>query len=272
MESGLIRILEAQAERHTPAHNGVTTCFRSFGRGEPVVLIHGGHGSWLHWVRNIEALSRQHRVLVPDLPGYGDSDSPEHPSDLQELVDILQHTLNQVVGEATPVSVVAFSFGSIVASHLVVQRPDVRQLILLGPTGHGLMHRRLPMVNWRRSADPQQVDADLTHNLKALMLAGPVDDLALSVHRHSCLHTRFRSREASQGHALVDALDQFRNPVRMIWGEEDPTGEASEVGPALCRGAGNCHWQSIPQAGHWVQYEAADTVNDKILNWLKDEV
>ena len=31
------------------------------GRGDPVILLHGGHGSWTHWVANIAALSRAHR-------------------------------------------------------------------------------------------------------------------------------------------------------------------------------------------------------------------
>jgi pimeloyl-ACP methyl ester carboxylesterase len=43
------------------------------GAGRPLVLVHGGHGSWLHWVRNIEALSAKRTLWIPDLPGYGDS-------------------------------------------------------------------------------------------------------------------------------------------------------------------------------------------------------
>ena len=39
----------------------------------PLVLLHGGSGSWTHWLRNINALVDAGRwVLVPDLPGFGD--------------------------------------------------------------------------------------------------------------------------------------------------------------------------------------------------------
>ena len=41
--------------------------------------MHGGFGSWLHWVRNIEPLARRYRVLAVDLPGLGDSALPEEP-------------------------------------------------------------------------------------------------------------------------------------------------------------------------------------------------
>jgi len=43
------------------------------------VLLHGGTGSWMHWIRNVEALSRDMMVVVPDLPGSGESASPQPP-------------------------------------------------------------------------------------------------------------------------------------------------------------------------------------------------
>ena len=32
--------------------------WRVWGAGEPLVLFHGGSGSWTHWIRNIPELSR----------------------------------------------------------------------------------------------------------------------------------------------------------------------------------------------------------------------
>ena len=34
-------------------------------------MLHGAYGSWPHFVRNINAFSHDHRVLIPDIPGYG---------------------------------------------------------------------------------------------------------------------------------------------------------------------------------------------------------
>ena len=51
--------------------NGVA--FREFGAGEPLVLMHGGAGSWQHWVRNVDALASAFRVIAIDQPSYGDS-------------------------------------------------------------------------------------------------------------------------------------------------------------------------------------------------------
>ncbi|HMA07763.1 MAG TPA: alpha/beta fold hydrolase, partial [Ramlibacter sp.] len=59
------------------------------GAGSPLVLLHGGNGSWLHWVRNIEALAEQHELWLPDLPGCGDSHELPPPANLERLVAAL---------------------------------------------------------------------------------------------------------------------------------------------------------------------------------------
>src|SRR3546814_6277896 len=41
--------------------------WRLWGEGPPLVLLHGGSGSWTHWFRNIPALARRYRVIAADL-------------------------------------------------------------------------------------------------------------------------------------------------------------------------------------------------------------
>src|SRR5712691_9914772 len=53
--------------------------WRIWGEGPPLVLLHGASGSWTHWIRNVRPLAARFRVLVPDMPGYGDSDAPLEP-------------------------------------------------------------------------------------------------------------------------------------------------------------------------------------------------
>jgi len=62
----------------TPLANG-RMVWRTWGAGDPVVLLHGGSGSWTHWIRNIEPLSKHFTVFVPDLPGHGESDPCHRP-------------------------------------------------------------------------------------------------------------------------------------------------------------------------------------------------
>jgi pimeloyl-ACP methyl ester carboxylesterase len=52
---------------------GISTAVLEGGEGPPVVLLHGPMANATHWMRVIPGLVTDHRVIVPDLPGHGDS-------------------------------------------------------------------------------------------------------------------------------------------------------------------------------------------------------
>ena len=268
-EPEAIERLDRLATHHRLEHDGRVTHWRAFGAGAPLVLLHGGHGSWMHWIRNIERLSASHRVLVPDLPGYGDSDALHAARGFQGIVDAIAASVGQLLGATTPFDLAGFSFGGVVAGCVALQSQRVRRLALLGAVGHGLRRRQSgAMIGWQDLEDEQAVRAAMRHNLGVLMLHGPIDALALAVHHRSCVRTRFQSKKTSLSPVLSAALDALAMPVLMLWGEHDPTGDPAEVG-AVWQGthAGRAV-EIIPDAGHWVQYEAADAVNRRLLDWF----
>ena len=108
----LIARLAAQGTFRRVDFDGGSVAWRRFGTGPPFVLLHGGHGSWLHWGRNNETLASRFTVWVPDLPGYGDSDVPKAPT-LAALVEATVSTLDAVVGAGTPIDLAGFSFGGL---------------------------------------------------------------------------------------------------------------------------------------------------------------
>jgi pimeloyl-ACP methyl ester carboxylesterase len=267
----LIERLDLQAEHHRVEHDGRKVSWRGFGAGTPIVLLHGGHGSWLHWAKNIEALAASHRVLVPDMPGFGESDTWPPEAGFAGFIDTIKQTLDKLTGAGTEIGLAGFSFGAVVASQLALQRSDVRRIALLGPAGHGERRRRTTgLVNWRAAEDHETMMADLARNLSTLMLHGPVDPLALEIHRHSCVHTRFRSKAAARTRLLATTLKQLDLPLLMLWGEDDPTGVPEELGPLLADARSERQWEIIRGAGHWVQFEAADAVNSRLLEWFQD--
>ncbi|MGT2509249.1 alpha/beta fold hydrolase [Cupriavidus basilensis] len=148
--------------------------WRQFGQGSPLVLVHGGHGSWMHWIRNIEALSREHTLWVPDMPGFGESgtlDGEPHAADrFERLIATLAAGIESLLGPTSRFGLAGFSFGGLVAAHLAARQPNVERLALLGSAGHGGPWRQaVEMVNWRKD-DGGQIRAAIRHNLSALML------------------------------------------------------------------------------------------------------
>ena len=275
MPATLIDDLAQRARLESVRDRDGRVAWRCFGTGAPLLLLHGGHGCWLHWVRNIDALCDAGRsVWVPDMPGFGDSDAlpgdPRAPDRLERLAGALDRCLDRLLGATLPIDVAAFSFGGLVAARLAATRPGVRRLALLGPAGHRTPRRpRAPLQEWRLPSRPAMLAA-LRHNLEAHMIADPqqVDDVAMAVHEAGCTRTRFRSKELSLSRSLVDTMAGVEAPVLTIYGEHDVTATPTQAVSALTRP--RPHWQCVvePGAGHWVQYERAAQVNLRLASWF----
>src|SRR5271156_6279365 len=65
-----------EIHRKTVLVDGLVTSYLEAGAGDPVVMLHGGEfgaSAELGWERNIAELAAHHRVLAPDLLGFGQS-------------------------------------------------------------------------------------------------------------------------------------------------------------------------------------------------------
>lgn len=267
--------LQRQAELHRVAVAGTDVCWRRFGAGPMLVLLHGGHGSWMHWARNIEALAQHFTVWVSDLPGYGDSGDVPPPGDLATLVQATVLSLDALVGAATPIRLVGFSFGGLVATHVAAARPGVAQLALLGSAGHGTTRRpHGKLLGWKAAAasgDAAALADVMRHNLGVHMLhaqGADIDALALELHTRSCLRTRFRSKEIAFRSLIGAMLEALPVSLLLAWGAHDVTADPSAVMRTLAPAHPSRSTRIIDGAGHWVQYEQADAVNALLLEWL----
>ena len=271
-----VEALRQRAELvQTPCGEG-SLVWRRWGpeRGPPVLLLHGGSGSWTHWVRNIEPLERAgHAVWVPDLPGFGDSAAPPDGHDADVLPGWLERGLQSLIGDA-PVALVGFSFGGLVAGLWALARPArVARLVLVGSPG--LSAERLPPLDLRRWDDlPEGAarNAVHRHNLLQLMLAGEASATALAVALHTAnvARDRLRRRRLMLTDALVPVLVGLRCPVHGLWGALDVLyrHRLPLIGQVLSRAPGFASLELVPQAGHWVQFEAADVFNAALASAL----
>ena len=116
-----------------------------------LVLLHGGSGSWTHWIRNVAPLVADgFHVLAVDLPGFGDSALPENGGDVDALIEPL-HAAWQMLRASDHVSFLGFSFGGMTAALWLAAYPqDATNLILVGSPGLGIKSpHRVPLKGWR---------------------------------------------------------------------------------------------------------------------------
>ena len=100
--------------------------------GRPVIFIAGLQATSSYWGTSFDSLSDHHRLIYLDLLGFGNSPWPEADYNLADQIGAIERTLAQM--EATEeVTLVAHSFGTIVAAHYAATHPgEVRQIVLLG--------------------------------------------------------------------------------------------------------------------------------------------
>ena len=240
----------------------------------PVVLLHGGSGSWTHWLRNIDALIKAGRwVLVPDLPGFGDSSLPPHGTDADAVPKPLEQGLQCLLGEKA-CDLVGFSFGGMVAGMVAAQYPArVARLVLVGAPGLGLSpEKAIRLRAWRHLLDAAERDEVHRGNLAALMLlhAESITETALRVHEANVLRDRMKGRNLSRTDVLARALVQVNAPVHAIYGAEDALyqGQMERLEPLLRQSPGFRSLTLVDGAGHWVQFERADAFDAALLSVL----
>ena len=276
-----LRVSLAGATRLHTLCDGSRTVWHAWGQpSQPaVVLLHGGSGSWTHWVRNIAPLQAAGwRVLVPDLPGFGDSDLPPGCSDVDALPAHLHTGLQQLQASGAcgdRVRVVGFSFGGMAGALWLAAHPqDAEQLVLVGAPGMGMAtSQRVPLKGWRHLPTPEAQNQVHRHNLMALMLEWPtsLDDLALSLHAENVQRDRMPRRRLSSTDIVARALPQLQVPVSAIFGEHDALYrerlmELQAAMPLMVQRWGQ--WHTVAGAGHWVQYEATQAFDQALQRVL----
>ena len=252
-------LLARADECRTPCSDG-TMVWRLWGSGRPLVLLHGGSGSWNHWLRNIDALAATgRRLFVPDLPGFGDSACPASGNDADAAVEPVLDGLRALLGTA-PVDVLAFSFGSLVAALAAAAHPHrIARLAIVGAPVKPLVPPPFKLRPWLHVPDESQRRVIHRHNLAALMLARPesITEQTVDLHADNLRRDRMRERRLSRSDAMARALERLECPLGVIYGREDALyrGRWDEVEAQL---RGLPHLRSlrfVEGAGHWVQYE-----------------
>ncbi|HEY5374716.1 MAG TPA: alpha/beta fold hydrolase, partial [Polyangiaceae bacterium] len=102
----------------------------------PLVLLHGLNNSCLSWSRVAPLLATDRRVLMPDLPGHGQSERPNVAYDLEWYALLIAGWLEALGLEQ--VDIVGHSFGGGIAQMLLLRCPErVRRLVLVAAGGLG---------------------------------------------------------------------------------------------------------------------------------------
>lgn len=266
----------------TPLSVALTRCtitYRDTGSptnpaGPPLLLLHGSHGDWRHWADNLPALARHHRVIVPDMPGFGESSSlPDSPGPtdlaaaLAEFIDTLA---------LPPLTLVGFSFGCLIATTLAQVAPQhIGRLMLVHPPGIGSGGEQGAKIA-AASSEVSRRDgrpAGMRETLSRLMLAdaSKIDDATVEQGLSMVSLSRLRTTEMSRSANLLPALASLPQPLHVLLGDRDPyhahdlDGRRARL--AQARG-GDCV-TLVSGAAHWLQKDKPREFEELLLAFAR---
>ena len=251
------------------------------GSGPAVLLLHGFPEFWYSWRKQIPALADAgYRVIAPDLRGYNESSKP-HGVEAYKLTEVVRDVAGLI---DEPCAVVGHDWGGAVAWLLAMTRPElVSKLVILNsphpvPFARELRHSREQKVraSYQLLFQPPWLPELFLRMFLGTMMRrmGRFTADEVRVYAEAWRQPGARTGMANYYRALRRYRRELRPLVRpiavptlMIWGERDPvftrasTENFSDYVP-------NLRIERIASAGHFVQTDAAERVNELLIEFL----
>jgi 2-hydroxy-6-oxonona-2,4-dienedioate hydrolase len=269
--------LLGQAQIHQTRLNGGDLLWQAWPGSDsnamPLLLIHGGFGSWTHWAANLPGLMRERAVWTLDLPGLGSSAAMLKPYTTAHFARLVLEGWNQLQGAGSSFELAGFSFGAMIGGYVAAQSGErCTRCTLIGASGFGELHVQVPLLP-PPGNDLAGAEAEAIHreNLGRLMLwkQQSIDELAVHIHSDNLARHRFRSRALARSNDLADVLPDIPGRLVGLWGDQDATaGGRSAINKRrelFCAAQAEAEFHILPEVGHWAMYEAAERVNRIIL-------
>jgi pimeloyl-ACP methyl ester carboxylesterase len=234
------------------------------GTGTPLVVIHHDIGSG-GWSPFHTALAGTHRVLAPELPGYGKSDRPNwarHPRDLAMLLGLW---LDQL--ELDDVVLVGLGFGGWIAAEMAVMRQrTLRRLVLVGAMG--IKPSEGEIVDQMLIDLPEYVEAGFAdHDAYVQQFGEEISreqNLVWDYARE--MTARIAWKPYMFSHQLVHLLGGVQTPALVIWGRENKV-VPLVCGEAYSRALPNATLTIVDGAGLWVDLEQPEELTRLITEF-----
>jgi len=257
-------------ELYIPTNNGIAHVIVSGPKNaEPVVLLHGMNASSTMWYPNIESLSKNHRVFAIDFILelgksylYNDIESVEKVTDwYKEVLFVLELDSFHVIG---------VSRGGWLAVNLALNnQKKIKSLILLSPAqtftwikpSVDLFKNIFTLLSSKEKQIAQSLES-MSSNV------ANISDVYLKQYKMGLEKNSKNKFVTSMQPFSKDKLKSLQMPVLVLIGDHDMINakRTIEIANMLPKGKG----EVIQNAGHFLSMDQAETVNEKMLAFLKE--
>ncbi|HEV8420211.1 MAG TPA: alpha/beta fold hydrolase, partial [Actinomycetota bacterium] len=264
--------------------DGLTLSCYALGKGDPILLLHGLGASKITWLPVLAPLAQRYRVIVPDLPGHGESDKPRNEYTPRFYARVVRHLMNALGIERA--AVVGNSLGGRVAVELALRSPGrVAALALLDPSVPGLRWRYVMGFTRVFPTEIGAIPFPLRERWMEVMirrLFAQPDRLPnegyssaaaefIRIYRNPVARMAFFS---TLRHIVTERPDSFfaslrriKQPALIIFGDQDRL-VPPRLGVRLAQHLPHSELVVLPDVGHVPQFEATDETLERLTGFL----
>lgn len=235
--------------------NGVKIWYAVFGRGKPVLLLHGGLANSNYWGRLVPALASRHRVIVMDSRGHGRSTRSSEPigydlmaSDVLAVMDFL---------EVDKAALVGWSDGAIIGLDIAINHPA----------------RLTRLLAFAANSDPDGV-ADIASspvfNKYLERAKGEYQKLSPTPKEYDTFLAQITKMWETQPHFTADDLHRITTPTWIVDADHDEAIKRSNT-LFMADQIPNSGLLIEPRVSHFAFLQDAEQFNDDVLHFLDQE-
>lgn len=249
---------EAGLTKKTLSIEGFDIVYLEGGFGDPMVLLHGFGSSKDNWLRFAKHFTSDYRVIIPDLPGFGESSKPQSASyAYNEQVKRLNGLMAKLGVQS--VHLAGSSMGGTIAAVYAAQHPDqVKTLALYDAAGiaspvrseRELMIERGDNVFIVRDAKDYKRLLDMNFSTPLELPSVIVKYLARESIKAAPLQKQIYDEiTATDSGAFLETLNKIQAPTLVVWGDSDKILHISAM-PIFVENIQNAKSAVIKESGH----------------------
>lgn len=246
------------------------------GAGPVLLLVHGFPLDHTMWRAQIEEFSKTHRVIAPDLRGFGGSDGNLYAISMEQFADDLAELLEALDADR-PITFCGLSMGGYIAFQFALRHPQWLGRLILCDTravadSPEAAANRLKMADIVTKQGPEPVVFAMMPKLFAPETSERRPELIGEVRKTVMGTAPVAIAAAHRGMAvrqdMTSQLSNLKFPTLVIVGEHDAISPAAEM-KAIADAMPNSRYEVIPHAGHMAPLENPAAVNQAFRHFLQ---
>src|SRR5262245_43122133 len=235
------------------------------GSGPPLLFLHGAGGAGA-WLPVMQALAEKFDVIVPEHPGFGESDTPDWLDTIHDLAYFYLDFVDAL--DLDPVHLVGVSLGGWIAAEIAIRNTSRLASLTLASAG-GLYVNGVEQVDTFLLTDERRIraffhDQARADEMIAHMLKPELEDVAM---KNRTATARLSWQPRGYDPHLGKWLHRIDVPTLLIWGAEDrlfPPPHAAAYGERIP----GAKAVIIPECGHVAHVEKAGVFASELAAFI----